>query len=100
MRADRTRRASYGTVRSALAETGGRCLGRPVVWRHTERVIGAKATFGRGKVRLYAEEDATVRVAGRSYRLRAYRPLRVKVAGRPVVRFVAAMNPRRTSTFR
>jgi hypothetical protein len=101
VRADRTRRASYGTVRSALAETGGRCLGRQVVWRHTERVIGAKAKLVRGKkVRLYAEEDATVRVAGRAFRLRAYRPLRVRVAGRPVVRFFAAMNTRRSTTIR
>jgi hypothetical protein len=46
-----------------------------------------------------AEEDATATIAGRSYRVRAYRPLRVAVSGRPVVDLTAAVNPERVSSF-
>lgn len=45
IRADRTRRPSYATVRAAIEKTRGRCLGRPVVWEHTEEVVGARARF-------------------------------------------------------
>jgi hypothetical protein len=46
IRADRTRRGSYGTVRSALSRGLARCTRRPTVWRHKTEVIGATARFG------------------------------------------------------
>lgn len=46
LRADGTRRGSYSTVSSAIAQTGGRCLGRRIGWRHTTSVVGAAVTFG------------------------------------------------------
>jgi hypothetical protein len=100
IRADRSRRPSYGTVQGALAETAEGCMGAQAVWRHTERVIGAKVRHLSGKIVVSAEEDATVRVAGMTKALRADRPLELEVTGRPVVRFNAAMNPKRVSTFR
>ena len=97
VRADRTRRPAWGTVRSAL-QTG--CTGSSVVWRHTEKVAGAKVVRAAGRVTITAEEEATVRVAGKIFRLRAYKPLRVRVVGRPAVELAAAMNPKRRSLFR
>ena len=46
IRADRTRRPSYGSVRSALARGLARCNRRPARWRHKTVVIGATARFG------------------------------------------------------
>jgi hypothetical protein len=46
IRADRTRRPSFGTVRSALARGLARCTRRPTTWRHTTKVVGATAKFG------------------------------------------------------
>jgi hypothetical protein len=46
IRADRTRRPSYTTVRSALARGLARCSRRPTRWRHKTVVIGATARFG------------------------------------------------------
>jgi hypothetical protein len=45
-RADGTARPAYAAVRAAA---GKRCAGRPVRWRHTSRVVGARAAFGLGK---------------------------------------------------
>ena len=45
VRADRTRRPAWATVRSAV-ETG--CTDEPVVWRHTERVVGARVVRSPG----------------------------------------------------
>jgi hypothetical protein len=39
-----SRRPAFAAVKSAIAERG--CRGRPVVWRHTTSVVGAKVTFG------------------------------------------------------
>jgi hypothetical protein len=41
---DGTRRASYGAVKEAIA-ANQQCRGRIKEWRHTERVVGARATF-------------------------------------------------------
>jgi hypothetical protein len=46
IRADRTRRPSFGVVRSALARGLARCNRRPTTWRHTIKVVGATARFG------------------------------------------------------
>jgi hypothetical protein len=97
VRADRTRRPAWETVRSAV-HTG--CTEDPVAWRHTEKVVGAKVVRKPGLVTVSAEEGATVRVAGKAYALRAYKPLRVRVSGRPLVELRAAMNPERSNLFR
>jgi hypothetical protein len=41
MRADWTRRPAYDAVKRAIAETGGRCTGTPVAWKHATSVVGA-----------------------------------------------------------
>ena len=46
IRADGTRRPSFGAVQSALARGLGRCNRRPTRWRHTVKVVGATARFG------------------------------------------------------
>jgi hypothetical protein len=46
IRADGTRRPSFGTVRSALARNLARCSRGPTRWRHTTKVVGATARFG------------------------------------------------------
>jgi hypothetical protein len=46
IRADRTRRPSHGSVRSALARGLARCNRRPTRWRHKTAVVGATARFG------------------------------------------------------
>jgi hypothetical protein len=46
IRADRTRRPSYGSVRSTLARGLARCNRRPTRWRHKTTVVGATARFG------------------------------------------------------
>ena len=46
MRADGTRRPSYGAVKSALARGLAKCNRRPVAWRHSTVVVGASAKFG------------------------------------------------------
>jgi hypothetical protein len=97
VRADKSRRPSWATVRAAL---GAGCRSKQAVWRHTESVVGAKVRRVRGAVVVSAEEDAVVRVAGRSFQVRAYRPRTIRAAGRPVVTFSAVMNPRRTTVLR
>jgi hypothetical protein len=76
IRADQTRRPSFGTVRSALARGLARCTRRPTTWRHKTDVVGATARFGErrrsGSERSWAfvaasEEASTFRAA--MYRL-------------------------------
>jgi hypothetical protein len=100
VRADRTRRPAWGAVQAALQEVANGCPRRLSAWFHTERVIGASVAYSRGRVIVKADEDATATIAGRRYRVRAYRPLRVPVRGRPVVELTAAMNAERVSVFR
>ncbi|HEV3479592.1 MAG TPA: hypothetical protein VG144_09095 [Gaiellaceae bacterium] len=45
IRADGTRRPSFGVVRSALARGLARCTRRPTSWRHVTKVVGATARF-------------------------------------------------------
>jgi hypothetical protein len=47
IRADGSPRPSYDAVRSAIAETAGRCSGALSLWRHRLDVEGAAARFGR-----------------------------------------------------
>ena len=89
-----------GSGPAALEDVANGCTRRPSAWFHTERVIGAAVAYSRGRVVVKADEDATATIAGRSYPVRAYRPLRVAVKGRPVVELTAAMNPERVSSFR
>jgi hypothetical protein len=46
IRADGTRRGSFGSVRSMLARGLAKCNRRPTRWRHTTKVVGATARFG------------------------------------------------------
>jgi hypothetical protein len=46
IRADGSRRPSFGVVRSALSRGLARCSRRPTTWRHTTKVVGATARFG------------------------------------------------------
>ncbi len=45
LRADGSERPSYTTVTNAIASTGGRCVGRRVVWKHARTVLGAHVFF-------------------------------------------------------
>lgn len=45
MRVDKSKRASYDSVRDEIARTGGRCAGAPVSWSHSNAVSGAGAVF-------------------------------------------------------
>ena len=97
VRADKSRRPSWATVRAAL---GDGCRAKQAVWRHTESVVGVKVRRSPGLVVVTAEEDAVAKVGTRSFKVRAYRPLRIRVAGRPVVTLSAAMNPQRKTVLR
>lgn len=84
VRADGTRRASYDTVKAAIAQTHGRCAGKPTVWHHTTGVAGATATFG-GGITVGSEEESSysagiVRLAGAPSRHAVSRALEVGVA--------------------
>ena len=80
VRADKSRRPSWATVRAAL---GVGCCSKQAVWRHTESVVGAEVRRVPGVAVVTAEEDAVVRVAGRTFQLRAYRPRTIRAVGRP-----------------
>lgn len=45
IRADGSARPAYGAVKSAIAETGGRCTGVETPWQHAESVVGASVGF-------------------------------------------------------
>ncbi len=45
IRSDHTPRPSYFAVKEAIADSAGRCMGDAVIWLHTEKVIGATASF-------------------------------------------------------
>jgi hypothetical protein len=96
VRADRTRRPAWAAVRNAV---GRGCSGPAAIWRHTEKVVGAKVVRRAGRVVVSAQEDATVLVGRKRFKLRAYRQLSLRVAGRPTVELVATMNDERQSLF-
>ena len=61
-RADGSRRPSYAAVKQAIADTQGRCLDKPTVWRHATRVVGGTVTFSRARglaATARADEGAT-----------------------------------------
>jgi hypothetical protein len=74
MRADGSARPAYAAVKQALAETGGKCTGTAIQWRHTTSVVGASLSWRSYKRSTWATatvgEDvkvvyAVVRVAGK-----------------------------------
>jgi hypothetical protein len=65
---DGTRRASYAAVRAAI-NANRQCRGKTVEWRHTESVVGARATFQR------LPRSFTIRAAeGFTYDVKISRP--------------------------
>jgi hypothetical protein len=58
-RADGSHRPSYDVVKQAIAQTHGRCLGTPAVWRHATGVVGGAVTFTGLRATARADEDAT-----------------------------------------
>lgn len=92
VRADKSRRPAWGTVRDAV---GQRCASRRVVWQHTEEVVGAKVRRAGGRALISAEEETVVKVGGVRYQLRAYRTLPVRVGPTAVVQLTSKMNPER-----
>ncbi len=46
-RADGSHRPAYDAVKSTLAQTQGKCQGRPVKWRHTTAVVKPVALWGK-----------------------------------------------------
>jgi hypothetical protein len=62
-RADGSRRPSYDSVKTAIAQTHGRCLGKPLTWRHATGVVGAGVRFSGLRAVARADESATVAAA-------------------------------------
>jgi hypothetical protein len=94
MRADRSRRPAWGTVRTAVARG---CRGKRRLWRHAEGVVGAEVRRAGTRILVTAAESASVTVGNASYRLRAHRTLPIRISGRCTVRLIAAVNPARRS---
>jgi hypothetical protein len=92
VRADKSRRPAWSTVRAAL---GRGCRARRVVWQHTEQVVGAKVRRAGSRALISAQEDAVAKVGGVHYRLRAYKTLRVRIGVTAVVQLTSKMNPER-----
>ena len=66
IRADGSRRASYDSVKAAIADSGGECLGREAGWKHMTTVDGVRANFAARMQTRYgfavtADEGATFR---------------------------------------
>jgi hypothetical protein len=112
---DGTRRASYDTVKAAIAQNR-QCRGSVKTWRHTERLVGAAADFRglRGSFFVKADEGFSYDVAvlrgskrvtgatgtgqentGTLFKL----PRLPKGSYRVVVKLSAETNARRTATF-
>jgi hypothetical protein len=125
VRADGSRRPSFDSVKSIVAQTGGRCPGRMRSWRHSNTVARAKVRFPKKRVLparkltlalvVNAEEDATVearlyrgkrRVLRQRSTVKAYRSriVRFRTRFRPGryafrVTLRAALNPSRSKSF-
>jgi hypothetical protein len=97
VRADKTRRPAWATVRAAVRQG---CRGKNVRWRHTEKIVGASVRRAGAKVVFRAEEDAAVRVRGRQYALRAYRALALRIRRGTRIEIEAAVNPDRLIVLR
>ena len=97
IRADGTRRPSYGSVKSMLARGLAKCTKRPVRWRHSTVVVGATAKFGERRrsagdtnwTFAASSEEASLFTAA-MYRLKSRR---LSAAGRK--RLVAAVGVKR-----
>jgi hypothetical protein len=88
IRADRTRRPSFGAVQSALSRGLAHCSRRPTTWRHTSKVVGATARFGE---RRRSASDTTWSFAAASEEASIYRAAMYRLPGR---RFSAAQRKR------
>jgi hypothetical protein len=98
IRADRTRRPSFGAVQSALSRGLARCNRRPTTWRHTTKVVGATARFGE---RRRSATDTTWSFVAASEEASLYRAAMYRLPGRrftPVQRkrLLAAVGRRRS----
>ena len=62
-RADGSRRPSYDAVKTAIAQTHGRCLGKALTWRHATGVVGASVRFSGRRATARTDEDATYAAA-------------------------------------
>jgi hypothetical protein len=62
-RADGSRRPAYDAVKQAIAQTHGRCLGKPQTWRHATGVVGASVRFTGRRATARAGEGATYAAA-------------------------------------
>ncbi len=112
---DGTRRASYGTVKGAIAQNG-RCRSAPTSWRHTDQLVGAAADFGglsrsflvkadegfsynvsvfRGSKRVTGARGTGQENTGTLFKL----PALARGSYRVVVKLSAETNAQRTSTF-
>ena len=92
VRADRSRRPAWATVRSAV---GKGCRGRLPVWNHTESVVDVKVRAAKGRIFVKAGEDAAVTVGTASFRLRVNKTLAIRASAPARVRLIAAVNPER-----
>ncbi len=94
VRADRSRRAAWGTVRNAV---GRGCRGKRIEWTHTTSVVGASVRSAGGRILVTAGEDAAVTIGTASFRLRAHKTLAIPASVPATVRLIAAVNPDRRS---
>src|SRR5207244_11509502 len=62
-RADGSRRPSYDAVKQAIAQTHGRCLEKPLTWRHATGIVGASVRFSGRRATARAAEAATYAAA-------------------------------------
>ncbi|HEY6584817.1 MAG TPA: hypothetical protein VIZ29_08215 [Gaiellaceae bacterium] len=79
IRADRTRRPSFGAVQSALSRGLAKCKRRPTTWRHTTKVVGATARFGE---RRRSAGDTTWSFVAASEEASLYRAAMYRLPGR------------------
>jgi hypothetical protein len=98
IRADGTRRPSYGVVKSALARGLARCNRRPTTWRHSTVVVGATARFG--ERRRSANDTNWTFVAGSeeasTFRAAMYRLKGRSLSAKARKRLLAAVGVKRT----
>jgi hypothetical protein len=98
IRADGSRRPSFGAVRSALSRGLARCSRRPTTWRHTIKVVGATARFG--ERRRSASETAWAFVAASEessiFRAAMYRLTRPGLSAKKRKQLQAAVGRRRS----
>jgi hypothetical protein len=98
IRADGSKRPSFGAVRSALSRGLARCRGRAKTWRHTTKVVGATARFG--ERRRSASETTWAFVAASEessiFRAAMYRLTRPGLSAKKRKQLQAAVGARRS----